>query len=364
MRILGTGESELLLALHQGIAEQPLWHGFLDQLRAMSQASYAGLFFRPVDGPTVQLFAGRALPQHFQDIAFDRFGIDPLPHHRMREGRVYKLEELIDPSDAVQRGFIDEVLRPGGMGHLRSVRVTDPSGTDAWLTVVNDREFSAAVGSLLIRLVPHLRVALQNFVTLERERVRSSISSEMMGRLNFGWLTIDPRCRIVDRSPNIEDIFRRTSLMRQGRYDRLTFADIATDRHVAALVKAFASGTEQRPRAFHVSQDPWMDIFVAPAHERFTLPGSTAAAVVYVSGDPRSRGDRCEQLVELFGLLPSEARLAWAIGQGRSIAEAAEEIGLSIETARNYSKKIYSKTGARGQAELVRIIFTSVLAAV
>ncbi|PHX98275.1 MAG: chemotaxis protein CheY, partial [Rhodospirillaceae bacterium] len=36
--------------------------------------------------------------------------------------------------------------------------------------------------------------------------------------------------------------------------------------------------------------------------------------------------------------------------------------GLTVETARNYSKKIYAKTGARGHAELVRIILTSVLA--
>ena len=53
---------------------------------------------------------------------------------------------------------------------------------------------------------------------------------------------------------------------------------------------------------------------------------------------------------------------AWAMAQGRSIAEAAQDLGLTVETARNYSKKIYSKTGAGGQADLVRIIFTSVLA--
>ena len=42
--------------------------------------------------------------------------------------------------------------------------------------------------------------------------------------------------------------------------------------------------------------------------------------------------------------------------------EAAADLGLTVETARNYSKKIYAKTGARGQAELVRNILTGVLA--
>jgi len=60
-------------------------------------------------------------------------------------------------------------------------------------------------------------------------------------------------------------------------------------------------------------------------------------------------------------LLPSEARLAWVLAQGVSISDAAEAVGISVETARNYSKKIYAKTGARGHPELVRIILTSVL---
>ena len=43
-------------------------------------------------------------------------------------------------------------------------------------------------------------------------------------------------------------------------------------------------------------------------------------------------------------------------------AQAAIELGFTIETARNYSKRIYGKTDTRGQADLVRIILASVIA--
>ena len=69
-----------------------------------------------------------------------------------------------------------------------------------------------------------------------------------------------------------------------------------------------------------------------------------------------------QDLVDLFDLTPAEARLAWSLAQGLSIAEAAEAHGLTVETARYYSKKIYAKTGARGQVDLVRNILTGVLA--
>ena len=359
MRTLATGESDLLLALYNGPYEQPLWHRFLDILRAQTGAAYAELLFRPVDGSAfVQLFSGNPRTEQLQQSFFQHCAADP---RTMREGRVYALEELIDPADPAQRSFYEEQLLSGVLHHHRSLRVTEPGGIDAWLAIVDDQGVSAATTAMLSRLVPHLRVALHSFVVLERERLRSSISSEAIGRLNFGWLTLDPQCRIVDATANVEQIFRRTSMLRRGRYDRLTFAAARLESEVGALVRAFAEKGECRPRAFNISRDPWMDIFVTPLPDRMSISGSNAVAIVYLSGDHQSRSDRCEQLVDLFGLQPSEARLAWVIAQGRSISQAAEELGISRETARSYSKQIYSKTGASGQAELIRIIFTSVL---
>jgi DNA-binding CsgD family transcriptional regulator len=93
--------------------------------------------------------------------------------------------------------------------------------------------------------------------------------------------------------------------------------------------------------------------------------GATRTApsfVAYVHADKWTSADRCEQLGELFDLIPSEARLALALSRGMSIAEAAGELGLTVESARTYSKRIYAKTGARGQSDLVRFIHRSVLA--
>lgn len=363
MQIGGATDANLLVALHEGVFETPPWQTFLERLRAQTRASYASLIFRPTEGmPSIQLFAGEQLSPPFRRLFEERYGDDPLPYRAMRPGRVYAGEELIDPANARHRALFDEVLIPAGMRHIRTMRVTEESGTDAWLTIITAQPSPASGSALLGRIAPHLRAALRCFMALERERLRSAISGEAMSRLNFGWLTLDDRCRILDATSNVDAILKRTSLLRRGRYDRLTFASPALDREVEALVRGFAHDPEARPRAINLSQDPWMDMLVAPVPADAASPGSTATAIVYLSGDRQSRSDRCEQLVELFGLLPSEARLAWAIAQGRSIARAAEELGLTIETARSYSKRVYSKTGATGQASLVRIIFTSVLA--
>jgi DNA-binding CsgD family transcriptional regulator len=83
--------------------------------------------------------------------------------------------------------------------------------------------------------------------------------------------------------------------------------------------------------------------------------------IAFLQGETRFGARRHEQIAELFGLLPSEARLALLISQGASLAEAADKLAITLETARSYSKRIYAKMGVRGQADLVRSILTSVL---
>ena len=355
MRMMNTGEADLLAALHDGLSDQPLWSRFLGLLQGATGAATASLIVRPKEGPAVHFHAGDSLPLALQEY----FTRDDDAARLLREGRVYAWDELTAADQGVPTLA---TLEEFGFRHLRTLRLADANDAHAWLTIAGPRDMGAASAALLSRLGPHLKIALNNLAALERERRRASISSEMIGRLNFGWLTIDARCRIIDQSANVQDILRRTALLRHGRYDRLTFASAAIDRDVAALAKAFAQDPHIRPRAFRLSQDPWMDMFVTAIPDRQPSEASPAVAMLYLSGDRWSRDDRCEQLIDLFGLLPSEARLAWAMAQGRSIAEAAHDLGLTTETARNYSKKIYAKTGAGGQADLVRIIFTSVLA--
>lgn len=363
MQAMRVADDGLLQALHEGMFEAPLWADFLGRLLARTGARFTTMIFRPLDEEAVvQLHAGD-LPMHG---ASDRSGEglfrDTLAYHAMRPGRAYALEELLDPGDAQQQAYFRQSLQPHGVTSMRSIRVTDPGGIDLWLSCWGGNAIGSATGALLTALAPHLRIALRSYTALERERFRSAVTGQAFDRLKMGWLSLDGGGRIIDATENVEQLFRLGTLLRRGRYDRLVPTSPVIDRELTQLVKSFAANAQARPQAFTLSKDPWVEMLVTPVQSNVFSGSKTPVAIIYVSGDRRSQADRCEQLVDLFGLLPSEARLAWMLAQATSIAEAADALGLSVETARNYSKKIYAKTGARGHAELVRIILTSVLA--
>lgn len=80
---------------------------------------------------------------------------------------------------------------------------------------------------------------------------------------------------------------------------------------------------------------------------------STAASSVQPAAAPV---DTAESLRTVFMLSPSEARVATLLFDGKTVAEAAAALGITYDTARQYLKRVFAKTGARRQAELVRLI--------
>jgi DNA-binding CsgD family transcriptional regulator len=61
-------------------------------------------------------------------------------------------------------------------------------------------------------------------------------------------------------------------------------------------------------------------------------------------------------LSQAFGLTAAEARLASRVGTGEPISRAAEQLGISAETARSQLKSIFAKTDVHRQAELVALL--------
>jgi len=365
MRVPNLGETELLVPLHDGMFEKPMWDTFLKRLKLVTGCEVASLLVRAPDSATaVQLSAASgAPPPRLQQLFDEKFGgADPLQTNAMREGRVYSLEDLVDVAGAEDLDFAAEVLEPLGLTHMRSVRISDPSGLNAWLVLSSGDGIPPSVGAMMTALVPHLRVALRVLARLEQERARASMNAGAFSHIDFGWIAVDRRCQIVDMDEQAERFLSRSDMLREGPYRRLIPSSPAIDRELTALVKQFSADPEARPRAVNLSQDPWIDILVSPVRVASLAAGGKAVAVVYFRGDQNSSADRCQQLIDVFKLTQSEARFAWSIAQGVSIADAAEKHGLTIESARNYSKKIYAKTGARGQVDFMRRVLTSVVA--
>jgi DNA-binding CsgD family transcriptional regulator len=98
---------------------------------------------------------------------------------------------------------------------------------------------------------------------------------------------------------------------------------------------------------------------VAPTGVTGLFPASRSARVVVLIEQPdRPTFAPFAAFTKRYRLSPAEAGLAARIVGGMSLRQAAETIGISDNTARTHLKRVFVKTGARRQSDLVRRALT------
>ena len=63
--------------------------------------------------------------------------------------------------------------------------------------------------------------------------------------------------------------------------------------------------------------------------------------------------------MQAYSLTPTEAKVASLITKGLTVAEVANEMGVSRETAKTHLQAIYFKTDTHRQSELVALLARS-----
>jgi DNA-binding CsgD family transcriptional regulator len=87
------------------------------------------------------------------------------------------------------------------------------------------------------------------------------------------------------------------------------------------------------------------------------MPGGTSApGAVRLTIDPLPEAAPVALLAGRYRLTPRETDIAVCLGQGRTLPEAADALGIGLSTARTHLMRIFDKTGTRTQLALALLI--------
>ncbi|MBA2779939.1 response regulator [Billgrantia kenyensis] len=82
------------------------------------------------------------------------------------------------------------------------------------------------------------------------------------------------------------------------------------------------------------------------------------AAVILLSDPERRPQVPCQVLASLFGLTPTEARIALALAEGLRSEEIAERMSVSPTTVAFHLRNLFQKTDTHRQAELIALVLS------
>jgi DNA-binding CsgD family transcriptional regulator len=358
--------SELTALALEGVFEEPKWSKFLEALRLSVEADYAALIFRPLGLDQNQFkhfFAcNYNTPSVHEAYWTHGYRTDPVPYYGLVDGRAYSLPEILSPDNRDHREYVETVLRPSGVSSMLLMRITAPGGIDAWLNVSrNALGFDREAASRLEGLAPSLRIALRYFFELEARRTDDLAKAAAVKRLNFGWVALDASGRILDCDAFAERVLAERSILYRSHSGALAACSARLSKEMLATIERVARSPNAKSCAMILNRDPWLDLLLVPAGDLKASARSVPAVIGYIHEDSCMSSDRHEQLAQLFSLSTNEAKVALSLSRGLNLTEIADELNLKLNTVRTYSKRVFEKVGARGQADLVRIIYQSVL---
>lgn len=80
-----------------------------------------------------------------------------------------------------------------------------------------------------------------------------------------------------------------------------------------------------------------------------------AAAAIFIASDASPAPAPVDALAALFDLTAAEARVFEQVAVGRTPTEIAEALSVEITTVKTHLAHIFTKTGTRRQADIVRL---------
>jgi DNA-binding CsgD family transcriptional regulator len=214
---------------------------------------------------------------------------------------------------------------------------------------------------LVSKFVPHLQRALRVRDQLAQAAIREHVSLAALDRSETATLLVTADSRIIYANPQA-DVLLTVGTVIRSRNGLLAATSKNDAERLSALIRQTSGGTQAATTdgimsLRRLNQRP-LSVLVAPF--RMVWSGHPAAGAIVFVRDPNRSMSAIATLRELFHLTPTEARIAQALANGKTIAEIASAHRATLQTVRKQLKIIFAKTGTNRQAQCIAVILRSV----
>ena len=273
------------------------------------------------------------------------------------------------PKEALLRSeFHNDFLRPRDIHSHLMIRLA-LVGEECCVLNVHRPQARGQFDRRDLELAAHYHQHLIRAFELSRKLSAGGELSGYLGSLfdysEHGLFLLDRRSRVLKLNAAAEKIAKAKDGLRVTGA-RLAANTAETTRRLEGLVAAAASADPGRRTGGSMAlrtadRARPLSVTVVPLRsEGLEVFRSEPAALVCVTDLEAGIRVPEQRIRELFGLTRAEARMAMALFEGARASEAADTLGVSVNTAKVHIGRIFEKTGVNRQAELVALMMRTV----
>lgn len=365
---------ELVELVYASVDEPSRWDDFLALLTDVSHGASMVFFRQDVSRAGAVVPMSVRIGEDFRKSYESHYNaVNPwmtLRPELLVPGRIATSEEMCPTPVLRSSEFFNDWLAPQGYAHCLGGVILRDGPLNSVITAFRTSgagPASAADIRVFKEILPHLQRGVQLYFRLLDLETGRSASEAALEHLATGVVLVDGRGRAIFVNRAARRILDQADGLTLTR-DGLRAARADDNSTLARLVRgavqrtnaASDSATGDAGGAMALSRPSRrrrLSILVSPLHcGHYRLGATIAAAAVFVSDPEHAPESDVEVLRRVHDLTRAEAALAVSLMAGRTVHEAADELGISTGTARIQLKQVFAKTGVHRQTDLVRLL--------
>ena len=361
--------SELIGEIYDAALDPLLWRDVVGKAGRFVGGSAAAIFSKNPTAGSGNVYYESGCDPYYSKLYFEKYlKLDPSTtgHYFADVEEPLAIADLMPCREFLETRFYKEWAQPQGLVDFVSA-VLDKSATTAALFGVFRYEREGMVDDETRRrmrlIVPHIRRAVLIGRLIDLKAGEAASLADTLDGLSAGMCLVDAVGRIVHANFACHVILDAGDFL-SATGGRIVARDPAIDRTLRELFAAAgggdaAIGTQGIALPLRAQDGSCYLLHVLPltsGARRHAGVAYSATAALFICKVARETPSAPEIIARVYQLTPSELRVLLAIAEVGGIPEAAVALGVGETTIKTHLRRLFSKTGAGRQADLVKIV--------
>ena len=361
--------SDLIGEVYDTVLDHSLWEGVIERAAHFVRGTGAALFSKNVAIQEGSVHYDFGIDPHYKRLYFEKYvTLDPATtgHFLAEIDQPVAIADLMSPVEFLETRFYREWVQPQGLVDFVSA-VLDKSATSAAMFGVFRSERDGMVDDearhRMRLIVPHIRRAVLIGRMFDQKAAEAATFADTFDGLSVGMCLVDAAGRIVHANAAGYAIISAGDILRSVG-GRLVARDAQVDKTLREIFAAAgqgdaALGTMGIAVPLIGKDDERYVAHVLPltsGARRRAGKTYTAAAALFVRRATLEVPSAFEVIGKTFKLTPSELRVLLAIVDVGGVPEVAAALGVAVTTVKTHLGRLFEKTGATRQADLVKLV--------
>jgi len=363
------GFSAIVADIYDAALDPPLWRKVLKNVCGFARGGpSASLFWQDAarkTGNSYFVWGGEA---RFGQLYWEKYiGLNPFTPAAglFPVEQLYSAADVLPPPEFIETEFYKEWMSPQGWGDVLSVNLDKTATGRAVFSVARharDGLVDEEMRQRMRLLVPHVRRAVMIGKLIDLNRQQASALADTLDGLHAGAFLVDADGRLVHANASANDMLTDGNVLHAN--GRLIAFDAKGDQELHDIFAAARNGeTALGGKGVAVqltgrNGDQFLThvLPLTTGARRQAGIAYSAVAAVFVQRAGTDTPPLLDTLAARYQLTPSELRVLIGIIDVGGVPEVASALRLSQATVRTHLRHVFEKTGARRQADLVKLI--------